>query len=195
MTGRSVASLGARPRLLLCLDLLGPTSASDVQTVSAPFANTCRRIMAHARGAGWPVVHVHAASRFGGGYRAFEGLEPLPTEPLFYRLGVSAFSSPEFRTLSRANPHAELVIVGASSDSACLATILAAFDRNLPAALVEDAVSVSPQERAGLEGFRQIISVLADPLVRFVGADTLLGGARKFAVIEGGGGSNARAAP
>ncbi|MFN3522304.1 MAG: isochorismatase family protein [Phenylobacterium sp.] len=195
MSGRPVSLLGARPRLLLCLDLLTPPSASDVEAVSPVFVANCRRVLDHARGAGWPVVHVHAAASFGAGARAIDGLELLPSEPLYHRLGVSAFSSPEFRGLVRANPQAELIIVGASLDSTCLATALAAFDRGMAAALVSDAVSVSPKEREGLDGLEQIVRALAAPFVRFVSTDVLVGRARKFAVIDGGGAPKARVAP
>lgn len=195
MTGHSISTLGARPRMLLCLDLLTPPSASDVDVFSTPFVRNCRRALEHARDSGWPVVHVHAAATFGGGARAIDGLELLPSEPLFHRLGVSAFSSPEFRAFVRANPQAELVMVGASLDSACLATALAAFDRGMAVTLVSDAVSVSPKERAGLDGLEQIVRALAEPFVRFVGVAALVEPARKFSVIVGGGASRARAAP
>lgn len=195
MSDRHISKLGARPRVLLCLDLLSPPSASDVEVFDTAFVRNCRRMLEHARGAGWPVVHLHAASRFGSGAKAIEGLELLPTEPLYHRLGVSAFSCPEFRTFVRANPQAELVIVGASPDSACLATALAAFDRGMAVTLVSDAVSVSPKEQAGLDGLEQIVRVLAEPFVRFVGVAALVGPARKFDVIEGGVAVQALVAP
>lgn len=195
MSDHVITTLGARPRILLCLDLLKPPSASDVDVAATPFVRNCQRALELARDSGWPVVHVHAASSFGSGAKAIEGLELLPCEPLFHRLGVSAFSSPEFRAFVRANPQAELVIVGASLDSACLATALAAFDRGMAVTLVSDAVSVSPKEQVGLDGLEQIVRSLAEPFVRFVGVASLAGPARKFAVIEGGGALHARAAP
>jgi hypothetical protein len=179
MRGLPIAALGARPRLLLCLDLVEPAAASDMDATVTPFARNCGRVLAHARDTGWTVVHVHARAGCGG--RAMAGLSILPSEPLFHRRDGSAFSSPEFEALAHANPSAELIIVGASPDSACLATALAAFERDMAVAVVDDAVSVSPQERLGLDG------AMGGGAVRFVCADNLLGRARKFVVIEGGG--------
>ncbi|WP_374570004.1 isochorismatase family protein [Phenylobacterium sp.] len=195
MSGPAITALGARPRLLVCLDLVTPPAASDGEAVDNAFVRNCRRVLEHARDRGWLVVHVHDAKAFPTSARCIEGLELLPSEPLFHRLGVSAFSSPEFRALARANPQAELVIVGASLDSACLATALAAFDRGMAVTLVSDAVSVSPKEREGLEGLELIVRALAEPFVRFVGVDGLLERGRKFVVIEGGAAPQRRAAP
>ena len=75
--------------------------------------------------------------------RPIEGLEPLVSEPVVYRRGVSAFSSSAFRSLV-AGFGCELVIIGYSMSSSCLATAMVAYDNGLAVTLVEDAVSASP---------------------------------------------------
>jgi len=186
MNGHSMQSLAARARLLLCLDLLAPQAASDVEdTAQAPFIHGCRRLLSHARASGWRVAHVHVGAAAGPAARPVVGAAPLPSEPVMRRSGVSAFSSPEFRRLMRANPQAELVVIGASVDATCLATALAAFDRGLAVTIVSDAVSVSPQERLGLDGLEHLVQSMATPRLRLVSADTVIG-APKLSVIEGG---------
>ena len=186
MSGETIHSLAARARLLLCLDLLSPQSASDTEHgVQPPFAHNCRRVLEHARASGWRIAHVHAAAPVAGAARHMDGAAPLPSEPVMQRNGVSAFSSQEFRRLARANPHAELVVVGASTDAACLATALAAFDRGLAVTIVSDAISVSPQERLGLDGLEHLVQTMGTPRLRLSSTVSMIG-ARKFAVIEGG---------
>lgn len=185
MSGLPIAALGARPRLLLCLDTVEPTVASDMEVTVSAYSSGCGWLLEHARGMGWTIAHVH--SRHASGGRATAGLAILPCEPLFHRTDSSAFSSPEFDALARANPSAELVIVGASPDAACLATALAAFERRMAVAVVEDAVSVSPQERLGLDGLAQVVLALPGAAIRFVTVEKMVGRAHHFAVIEGGG--------
>lgn len=94
-----------------------------------------------------------------------DGLEPLPSERLVYRTGVSAFSNRAFRQAVKAQPEAELVIAGFSLSSSCLATALTAHDWGLTVVLTSDAVLG--------EGEQPLRSVVA-PFVRIAAADELI---------------------
>jgi nicotinamidase-related amidase len=133
----------------------------------------CRRLLLHARWRGWEITHVHprSASRAA---RPVEGLEPLPSERLVYRTGVSAFSNRSFRQTVKAQPETELVIAGFSLSSACLATALTAHDWGLPVVLAADALLGDPTSpNAAGETERSLRSVVA-PFVRIAMADELI---------------------
>ena len=84
---------GARERLLVCLDLQRASLAHRRSAGADGCVVNCRRVLAHARHADWRVVHVHSKMECPDEARPIEGLEPLVSEPLVYRTGISAFSS------------------------------------------------------------------------------------------------------
>lgn len=168
----------AKPRLLVCLDLMTPVVASDHQGDPAPAdcLDNCRRLLGFARDAGWNVVHVHQAPALHEArLRPIEGLAPRPSEALVYRTRVSAFSSKAFRDLVKANPNSELVIIGLSLGSSCLSTALAAFDRDVRATLVEDAVAATRAESLGIQAYERVARTIAAPYSRLVKTADLIG--------------------
>lgn len=180
----------ARPRLLVCLDLMAPVVASDHEGDPAPAEclDNCRRLLAFARGVGWNVVHVHQALAPGEAHlRPIPGLAPLPSEAIVCRTRVSAFSSKAFRDLVKVNPNSELVIIGLSLGASCLSTALAAFDRGIRATLVEDAVASTLSESLGIQAYERVARSIAAPFARLVRTSDLIGHRQGLRVVEGGG--------
>jgi nicotinamidase-related amidase len=133
----------------------------------------CRRLLMHARGRGWDITHVHPRSASHAA-RPVEGLEPLPSERLVYRTGVSAFSNRIFRQAIKASPEAELILVGFSLSSSCLATALTAHDWGLPVILAADAVLGGPSENPEVRETERSLRSIVAPFVRIAAADDLI---------------------
>ncbi len=172
----------ARERMLVCLDL----QRASVKDWNRPWESecvvNCRRMLAHARASGWQVVHVHARNARAGEARPIEGLEPLTTETVVYRNGVSAFSSPEFRRLT-ARFSGEMVVIGYSMSSSCLATALVAYDNNLSVLLVGDAVSATPLDDVTREALETVSRSIASPFVGITSTGGLLGRERSLRLV------------
>lgn len=173
---------GARQRLLVCLDLQRASLAHRVEAGPDRCVVNCRRVLAHAREADWGVVHVHTRRAEPEAARPIEGLEPKMSEPLVYRTGVSAFSSRAFRQLV-AGMSAELVIIGYSMSSSCLATAMIAYDEDLAVTLVEDAVSAAPLDLDTREAMKVITRQIARPFVALTSTQSLLGPMPRLRVV------------
>ena len=170
---------GARERLLVCLDL--QQSSVSAQGTGRCVVN-CRRVLSHARHSRWKVVHVHSRNACPDEARPIDGLEPLASEPLVYRTGVSAFSSRAFRQLV-AGLACELVIIGYSMSSSCLATAMVAYDNDLAVTLVEDAVSATPLDAVTRDALEVVSRQIARPFVGLTSTSDLLGEARLLRVV------------
>ncbi len=173
----------AQARLLVCIDLLEPAAASEEPRAYQRCVANSRRLLNHAREAGWEVVHCLGRDLPA---RAIPGLEPLASEPVYQRDGLSAFSSRGFRRRMRAWPSPDLVIIGCSLASTCLATALAAFDRGIPASLVLDAISVRSDDVIGSEPFARTAVRMAAPFVKLSNTDDFVGRRRAFQLVAVG---------
>ena len=167
----------------MCLDLLEPASAGEDPRAFQRCIRNSRRLLSHARAARWEVVHCLSRDLAA---RAIHGLEPLASEPIFKREGVSAFSSRGFRQRLRAWPNPELLIIGCSLGSTCLATAFAAFDRGVPASLVVDAISVRLDEGVGTDAFVRAASRMAAPFVKLSETDDFVGRRRALQLVAVG---------
>lgn len=167
----------APARHLLCLDLLTselpPEDPRQPARFRLPIENS-RRMLHYARAAGWWVTHVHRRASLDAPARAVQGLEPLPSERVLYRTGVSAFSNRTFRQVVQAH-RAELVILGFSLSASCLATALTAHDWNLPVTVVEDAFQPAAAGAPGVEALETISRSLAMPFVRIARTESFTG--------------------
>jgi nicotinamidase-related amidase len=134
--------------------------------------HNCRRILTYARGMGWAVTHV------------IEGLEPLQIEPVLYRTGVSAFSNRIFRESVEDTLEAELILLSLSLSPTCLATALAARDRGVAVALVEDALSGSAGAAAGIDAIQTLSHSIAAPFVKILHTDDLIDIRRGLRVVS-----------
>ncbi len=164
---------------LLCVDLQRefvtpgrPLCADGAETV----ADTCHSLLMRARRAKWPVAHIqtHRAgalfNRASVHTRPIAGLEPWTSEPLFFRSGLSIFSSPEVLALARNEEHAEFFVIGFSASGSCLASLFAGYDLGITLVLVEDAIGAAGGGGPGLDRMADI----TDPLCATLGSQDLL---------------------
>jgi nicotinamidase-related amidase len=172
----------ARQRLLVCLDLQQASLGRRGALGADRCVVNCRRLLAHARQAGWRIVHVHSKKVCAEEGRPIAGLEPLTSEPVVYRTGVSAFSSRAFRRLVGAQA-CELVIIGYSMASSCLATALVAYDEDMAVTLVEDAVSSTPMDPETRGAMELVARQIARPFVEITSTGALLGPVRLLRAV------------
>jgi nicotinamidase-related amidase len=172
-----------RRRLLVCLDLLEPAGEAEDPPAFQRCLGNSRRLLEHARDDGWEIVHCLGRDLPA---RAVGGLEPLASEAVYVRDGVSAFSSRAFRKRMRQWPAPELVIIGCSLTTSCLATALAAFDRDIPGVLVLDAISVKRDEVTGAEALARAAARIASPFVRMLQTDDFVGRRRSLELVSAG---------
>jgi hypothetical protein len=169
-------SADAEPaRHLVCLDLV--RSATRIDGCELPGLRrrieACRRLLLHARSRGWDITHVHPRSA-AKATRPAAGLEPLPSERLVYRTGLSAFSNRPFREAIRARPDAELILVGFSLSSTCLVTALTAHDWGLSVILAKDAVLGATPDASGRMRAQEPARSIIAPFVRIAAAAELI---------------------
>lgn len=138
---------------LVCLDLQREFVSQGRPLHSPGVENrlgACAGLLAHARDAGWPVIHAHRRrdsglfsdrSEFS---RPIEGLEPLVSEALFFRSQMSAFAAPGLRRMAPPTPGTRVFVAALSLDNACLATVLQGADLGLKITVAEDLLGASP---------------------------------------------------
>jgi nicotinamidase-related amidase len=133
-----MTSFGAGSSALICLDLQrGRLRAEGAEEV----IQACRRVLEAARARHWPILHVHRREPVSDHGRPIAGLEPLPSEAVYFRHGPSAFSNRGFRQAARALG-GPLALIGFSLADTVLATAFAAADRELPVDVIGEAVAV-----------------------------------------------------
>jgi len=157
--------------ILVCLDL-----QQEQQAAISPAERerrqrcieSCQQVLAGARGLQWKVVHVHSSQGRPGplsaGAKPIPGLEPRPSEPIFYRQGVSAFASSAFQEYLKLVAAPQLILIGFSLDGSALFTSVNAQEVGVPVAVVRDAVDTPP---VGLLGSDVVGSVLLDVIGAF----------------------------
>jgi hypothetical protein len=173
-------------RHLICLDLLvtARDAAAGRAAATQRRIDNCRRLLVHGRAIGWTVMHVFPRAALAASARSIEGLEPLPSEPVLYRSGVSAYSNRVFRQTLEASPETELVIVSLSLSAACLATALTAHDRKSAVTLVEDIVSASEDDAQGLEALQTVSRSIVAPFVKIARTDDLIDLRRSLRLVH-----------
>jgi nicotinamidase-related amidase len=183
-----IAPSPARPACrLLCLDLVAGELKPEDPNRPAPYriaVENNRRMLEFARASGWPVIHVHRRSGPADAFRPVEGFRPLPRERVLYRPGLSAFSNRAFRRAIRADPNAELVILGFSLSAAHLATALTARDWNVPVTLIEDGFQPADGEGPDVGTLHAVAQALAAPLVRLATTESFIGPRRRLHLVQ-----------
>jgi nicotinamidase-related amidase len=177
----------APSRHLVCLDLLtwhGASTDDANQPAAVSRVHNCRRILAYGRSMGWSITHVFDHSARARRARAIGGLEPLQIEPVLYRTGVSAFSNRIFRESVEEQLEAELVILSLSLSPTCLATALAARDRGVAVALVEDVLSGSAGAAEGIDAIQTLSHSIAAPFVKILRTEDLIDVRRGLRVVS-----------
>lgn len=164
---------------LLCLDLQREFAAPN-RPLFDPEGDSvvaaCKAVLAAARRANWPVAHIHtrrAGALFGKSSpftRPIAGLEPWIREPLYYRSGLSIFTSDDMLALAHGDPGVDFHLIGYSAEGSCLATVFAAHDLGLHLTLVEDAIGSAGERTAG----SAVVSDIIAPLCATVGSGDLI---------------------
>ncbi len=173
-----------QPPHLVCLDLVEAATRVEGREHSGldRRVSACRRLLFHARAVGWEISHVHPRSAARAA-RPIQGLEPLPTERLVYRTGLSAFSNRPFCEAVEAQPLAELILLSLSLSTACLVTALTAHDWSLAVTLAKDAaLGASPDASGRLRGAEPGRSIVA-PFARLACADELIDTRRALRLV------------
>jgi hypothetical protein len=168
-------------RHLLCLDLVRddepPTPGEEARV------GKCRRLLAYARSAEWSVSHVYPRAA-GRSPRPIAGLEPLPSEPVYYRTGASAFSNRVFSRAMRDQYDVELVIAALSLSPTAVGTALAAHDLDIAVALVGDTLSEDSVDASGVEAIETIARALVSPFVQVRAAEEFIDARRGLRVVQ-----------
>jgi nicotinamidase-related amidase len=102
------------------------------------------------------------------------GFEPLPSEPLFVRTGLSAFSSLRFREWAGGVGDDQLVFVGLGACATWLATALGGADLGIRPGLVEDAICVAPLEALPPGTARDTLAAVTAPFAHWITAAALV---------------------
>ncbi len=168
-------------RHLVCLDLV--RFAEPLTAEAQARIDKCRRLLTYARNSDWVMSHVypHTAGR---STRPLAGLEPLPSEPVYYRTGASAFSHRVFRRAIKEGPELELVILGLSLSSSSLGTALAAYDHDIAVTLVEDTILADAANASGLEAIETVTRALVAPFVQIRRVDELIDHRRGLRLVQ-----------
>ncbi len=161
---------------LVCLDVQR-NLASEVDPTALA---TGQWLLSQARRYRWPVAHLHRRSPAFSDHEGLgeagpvAGFEPLPSEPLFVRTGLSAFSSPRFRDWAGAADEEQIVFLGLGSCATWLATALAGPDLGIRPALVEDAVGVAALGAMPAEAARRTVFSVTAPYADWTSAAALV---------------------
>lgn len=174
----------AKVRHLVCLDLVRSATRAEGRDLPGLTRRieVCRRLLLHARAREWDITHVHPRSA-AKATRPVAGLEPLPTERLVYRTGLSAFSNRPFCEAVSALPEVELILVGFSLSSACLVTALTAHDWGLSVTLAKDAVLGAKPDANGCIHAEEPERSIVLPFVRIATADELIDARRGLRLV------------
>ncbi|OYX36276.1 MAG: hypothetical protein B7Y99_02230 [Caulobacterales bacterium 32-69-10] len=165
---------------LLCLDL--QREQADATGLAPEDARRCieqcRRVLRHARRAGWQVAHVHrhngANACLSEPSRPIEGLEPLPREAVFYRDRPSAFSSAPFRDFVSRLGDPRLIVVGFSLDASVLFSAVAGHELRIPITVVQGALAAPSLRGFSGEVMETVLLSVLGSFVEVVSADQLV---------------------
>lgn len=168
--------------VLVCLDLQQPVDGELASWTGSRQSDPGARLLAHARRNGWSVVHVYRDGARGRGESPaspLPGFEPRPSEPVFLRRGVSAFTSARFAEVLDSALEAEVLVAGGELGSSVLATVLDAHDRGLSVTLVQDAFGASPVRGVEPDVLEQVLLELLAPFARLSRVDAVLAEPRR----------------
>jgi nicotinamidase-related amidase len=133
--------------LLVCLDLQRAHTAPGAPDPdgAARCVERCKRLLRHARHAGWRIAHVQQhdgrMAVLPERSRPIEGLEPRPSEAVFYREQPSAFASSAFADYVERLARPRLLMIGFDLAGSVLCSTVAASERGLAVTVVEGAVA------------------------------------------------------
>lgn len=112
--------------------------------------DNCRALLAFARAASWPIVHVRTIVR-GAVFneeliysRFIEGFEPRPGEMVFTKARPSCYANADFARMMDSGGGENALLAGYSGCTSCLATSIDANHRGHNLRFVEDASLSTP---------------------------------------------------
>jgi len=147
LSGRGYAAANLSHATLVIIDaqkeyLSGPLALTGIDAAVA----NIRQLLAAARAAGRPIVHVRHLGTLGGmfnpqgvGGEFITGLEPLPDETVIGKLLPSAFHGTELAQRLEDLGALDLIVCGFMSHSSVSTTVRAAKNLGFRCTLVEDA--------------------------------------------------------
>ena len=167
--------------MLVCLDLQREhtvgAAAEDLDSATR-CVETCKRVLRHARAAGWQIAHVQ---RHDGRmaalpelFRPIEGLEPRPREPVFYRDRPSAFASKAFEDYVARLGDPRLIIIGFSLHASVLFTAVSGFEVGTPITVVEGALAAPSMLRFSGEVMENVLLGVLSTFAEVVSTEELL---------------------
>jgi nicotinamidase-related amidase len=168
---------------LLCIDLVreyadpGRPFHDDDNTRTL---EACGDMLAYARAAGWTVIHSiiqrdAGLFRRGGQHaRPVDRLEPLASEQVYLRDGLSALSHPMLRRMAE-GAGCEVYLIGFSLSHSLLSTVFDAASCGLRVSLVEEAVGATPVNGMTAAALKLTAKRLLAPFANFTTLDALHG--------------------
>lgn len=163
---------------LLCLDLQREQAEALAPEESVGCIGECRRVLRHARKAGWQVAHLHRQAQtiacLSEPSRPIEGLEPLPREAVFHRDQPSAFASKPFRDYIARLGDPRLIVIGFSLDASVLFTAVTGSELGVPITLVRGALAAPSSRGFGGEVMEGVLLSVLGSFVEVVSADQLV---------------------
>jgi nicotinamidase-related amidase len=146
--------------MLVCLDLREPVvdHSHEPEALSERWRLHARQLLDHARDSGWAIGHLLLAkpSAEASRWRAIPGLRPSPSEPVFYADKSDPSGNDAFSRFVAHHGRAEVLIMGVSAASACLATALSLTLNGRQVAVAKDATTTSPVEWKGLQALASL---------------------------------------
>ena len=135
-------------------------------------------MLAHARAAGWSVIHSilqRDAGLFRRGAehaRPVDRLEPLASEQVYLREGLSALSHPILRRVAE-GARCQVYLIGFSLSHSLLSTVFDGASCGLRMTLVEEAVGATPVNGMTAASLKLTAKRLLAPFANFTTLDAL----------------------
>ena len=175
--------------MLVCLDLqrehVADAAPADLEAIRRCL-ESCKRVLRHARAAGWRIAHVQRHDGRLAGlpelYRPIEGLEPRPREPVFYRDQPSAFASAAFKDYVERLENPRLVVIGFALHTSVLFTAVSGVEQGVPITFLEGALAAPSIRRFNSEIMQSVLLGVLSTFAEVVSTDELLGDARPLFV-------------
>lgn len=153
--------------LIICLDLQVRDPEEERSLVARRQMGIARGVLARARAHGWDVAHVRRVGP--AAPYALGGVAPLPSEPVFQREEVSAFSARHFPEFMHRRLGGLTAILSLDLGCGALVTALSAAEAGHSVALLTDAAG----QTEFVEAVHGVVSALRTSSVRLVRFDAL----------------------
>lgn len=181
---------GSPPPVLVCLDLREPVveQSHNLEAPMEPWRLHARQLLDHARESGWAIGHLLLAkpAAEAARWRTIPGLRPSPSEPVFYADKSDPSGNDAFSRFVSHHGRAEVLIMGVSAASACLATALSLTLSGRQVAVAKDATTTSPVEWKGLQALASLPSHRSGGTLRLEPTSRFTERVRELRVIMGG---------